>query len=125
MTDYEKQVEFLVDHLECSIVEAQEILKSDQEVNKMTVRECESDMTKEQKAYAKKHRQGVRKHPPVYNFNKREQKVDTQKMGLMERIAEFIKSQEDCADYVQTKNGQGDFLCEGRKMRIVLSAPRK
>lgn len=125
MTKHEQEIEKLVDTLECSIAEAESILAYDQEVNKMSVRECESDLTAEQKAYAKKYRQGERKKPFIPNLPKKEQKADTQKLGLMELIAEFLKSQSECTDYVQTKNGQGDFLWENRKMRIVLSSPRK
>lgn len=119
------RVEELVALLNCSVEQAEDIVKYDQEVDKMTVKECESDLSQEQKAVAKKYRQGDRK-PTVYNFNTREKKADDAKGGLIELFAEVLKEQPACANLIITnKERQIDFEWGGRKLRIVLSAPRK
>lgn len=120
-----ERVEELMALLDCSVEQAEDIVKYDQEVDKMTVKECESDLSQEQKAVAKKYRQGDRK-PTVYNFNTREKKADDAKGGLIELFAEVLKEQPACANLVITnKERQIDFEWGGRKLRIVLSAPRK
>ena len=111
--------------LDCTEEQAKGIIEYDQKVDKMTVKECESDLTDEQKAVAKKYRQGDRK-PTVYNFDTRERKTDDTKKGLIELLAETIKEQECCnALDITNAERQIDFEWGGRKLRIVLSAPRK
>ena len=111
--------------LDCTEEQAKSIIEYDQKVDKMSVKECESDLTDEQKAVAKKYRQGDRK-PTVYNFDTRKRKTDDTKKGLIELLAETIKEQE-CCDALDITNAerQIDFEWGGRKLRIVLSAPRK
>ena len=65
------QVDLLVDNLGCSQAEALEIIEYDKQVDKMTVAQCESDLSAEQKAMAKKYRQGERKQPMVLNLPKK------------------------------------------------------
>lgn len=111
--------------LDCSEEQAKSIIEYDQKVDKMTVKECESDLTDDQKAVAKKYRQGDRK-PTVYNFDTRKRKTDDTKKGLIELLAETIKEQECCTALdITNAERQIDFEWGGRKLRIVLSAPRK
>lgn len=84
------QVDLLVDNLGCSQAEALEIIEYDKQVDKMTVAQCESDLSAEQKAMAKKYRQGERKAPMVLNLPKKERKADTTKEGLIQNIFNFL-----------------------------------
>ena len=111
--------------LQCTEEQAKQVLESDKQVDKMSVRECESDLTQEQKASAKKARQGDRK-PTVYNFDTRAKKSDLDKAHLIHLLADCLcmvtKSEEDLV--VTNAERQIDFVYNGRKFRVVLSAPR-
>lgn len=119
----DKQVESLMELLGCSQKQAEQVIKDDQAVDKMTVTQCESDLTQEQKATAKQYRQGDRK-PTVYNFNTRERKADNDKGKLVEMLANAIGLVSDQEPTVTNKERQIDFVFNGRKFRVVLSAPR-
>jgi hypothetical protein len=84
------KIDMLVDNLGCSQAEALEIIEYDKQVDKMTVAQCESDLTAEQKAMAKKYRQGERKAPMVLNLPKKERKADTTKEGMIKQLYEFL-----------------------------------
>ena len=118
------KVQELMQLLDCDEQTARQVIADDEKVDKMSVKECESDLTQEQKATAKKYRQGDRR-PTVYKFNTRERKADNQKGGLIELFAEVLKEQPACNSLeITNKERQIDFEWGGRKMRIVLSAPR-
>lgn len=119
----DKQVESLMELLGCSQEQAEQVIKDDQAVDKMTVSQCESDLTQEQKATAKQYRQGDRK-PTVYNFSTREKKADNDKGKLVEMLASAIGLVSDQEPTVTNKERQIDFVYNGRKFRVVLSAPR-
>ena len=89
MTDHEKRVEELVDLLECSIVEAEQIIADDKKIDKG--QEVDFGLTKEQEKQALKYA-NVKEHkkPTVYKFDKRERKADTTKEGVIEQIAQFL-----------------------------------
>lgn len=121
----EDRVEELMTLLDCSEDQAKEIIEYDKAVDKMSIKECNADMTKEQQEVAKKYRQGDRK-PTTYQFTTRTRKADDTKQGLIELLAETIQEQECCNKLdVTNKERQIDFEWGGRKLRIVLSAPRK
>lgn len=111
--------------LQCTEEQAMDIIARDKEIDKMTVKECESDLTQEQKASAKKARQGDRK-PTVYKFDTRAKKADLDKAHLIHLLADCLgmvtKSEEDLV--VTNAERQIDFVYNGRKFRVVLSAPR-
>ena len=118
-----EKVQEIMELLQCTEEQAKQVIESDKQVDKMTVRECESDLTAEQKASAKKARQGDRK-PTVYNFNTRERKADTDKGKLIEILASAINLVTDQEPTVTNAERQIDFVYNGRKFRVVLSAPR-
>ena len=122
----ENQVAKIMELLDCTEEQAKQVIEDDKAVDKMSVRECESDLTEEQKAVVKKCRQGERKAPTVYQFSTRERKADNTKRGLIELLAEVINAEESCESLeITNKERQLDFVWGGRKLRIVLSAPRK
>ena len=120
-----EKVQELMELLQCTEEQAKQVIESDKQVDKMTVRECESDLTQEQKASAKKARQGDRK-PTVYKFDTRAKKSDLDKARLIHLLADCLgmvtKSEEDLV--VTNAERQIDFEYNGRKFRVVLSAPR-
>lgn len=48
-----EQVEKLMELLQCTEEQAKDIIACDKEIDKMTVAQCESDLSKDQKAFAK------------------------------------------------------------------------
>ena len=120
-----EQVTKIMELLQCTEEQAMDIIAKDKEIDKMSVRECESDLTQEQKASAKKARQGDRK-PTVYKFDTRERKADLDKALLINELADAIGgviSQESDLTITNAER-QIDFVYNGRKFRVVLSAPR-
>lgn len=117
------KVEQLMKSLGCTEQEAQEIITSDQEVDKMSVRECESDLTQIQKSAIKKFRQADRK-PTVYKLDTRAKKADVDKRHLIDLLNATLGEVADQEPVVINAERQVDFVFKGRKMRIVLSAPR-
>lgn len=118
-------IQELMELLQCTEEQAKQVIESDKQVDKMTVRECESDLTQEQKASAKKARQGDRK-PTVYKFDTRAKKADLDKVYLIHLLADCLcmvtANEEDLT--VTNAERQIDFVYNGRKFRVVLSAPR-
>ena len=117
------KVQELMELLQCTEEQAKQVIESDKQVDKMSVRECESDLTQEQKASAKKARQGDRK-PTVYNFNTRERKADADKRQLIALLCATVGEIADNEPTVTNAERQIDFEFRGRKFRVVLSAPR-
>lgn len=73
----------LMKKLDCSLSEAFEILAEDEKINKMSVKEAQSDLTSEQKKAVKKATiTGSKKKVPV----KRERKIDCRKQFLINVI---------------------------------------
>lgn len=118
----EKKIENLMKNLGCDYETAKQVVLDDERIDKG---EKLFEQTAEQKANSKKYRQGDRK-PTVYNFNTREKKADAEKGGLIELFAAVLKEQPACNSVTVTNaERQIDFEWSGRKLRIVLSAPRK
>lgn len=120
MKDFEKRVDELVETLGCSIKEAEEIIKADAEIDKGAKL---FEQSQEQKASSKKYRQGERK-PMVPNLPKKERKADNDKRKLVELIAAAVAMETENAPTVTNVERQIDFEFNGRKFRVVLSAPR-
>lgn len=118
-----EQVEKLMELLQCTEEQAKDIIACDKEIDKMTVSQCESDLSKEQKAVAKQYRQGDRK-PTVYNFSTRERKADNDKGKLIEMLASTINLITDQEPTITNAERQIDFVYNGRKFRVILSCPR-
>jgi len=114
----------LMKTLEISRDEALELIAEDQEIDRMKPSEVDSDLTQEQRQAVKKMKNaGVRK-PTVYKHDTRPRKADQEKKELVEYLAAALKML-DCEMTVTNPERQLDFEFKGRKMRVVLSAPRK
>lgn len=130
MTDHEKQVEKLVDSLGCSIFEAEQIIASDKEVDKMGVRECESDLTPEQKATAKKYRQADRKIEPKKPFipilnQPKEKKKNLTKIGIISEIFKFLSENLTETAEITNESKIIEFEYEGKRYKLDLIERRK
>lgn len=118
MTDQTKK---LMDVLGLSEAEALELQEDDKRIDRG---EKLFELPDELKAGAKKARQAERK-PTAYKFTKRERKTDDVKHGLIELLSTVIKEQPACT-YIDVSNPEREFtfMWNGRKFKIVLSAPR-
>ena len=89
MTDYEKQIEHIVDSLGCSIAEAKQIIEDDRKIDKG--QEVNFGLSKEEEKKALKYA-NVKEHkkPMVLNLQKREKKADTTKEGVIQALFNFL-----------------------------------
>lgn len=89
MTDHEKRVEELVDLLECSIFEAEQIIADDKKIDKGEA--VDFGLSKEEEKKALKYA-NVREHkkPMVLNLTKREKKADVTKEGVIQALYDFL-----------------------------------
>lgn len=121
MTDHEKRVDELVDLLGCSIAEAEEIISADARIDKG---EKLFEQTADQKKAEKKMRAVGTRTPTVYKLDKRPRKADEDKRKLVELLAGAVGMVIDGEPTITNAERQIDFEFNGRKFRIVLSAPR-
>ena len=124
----EKRIAELMQTLDLTREEAIELIQEDEKVDKMTVKETESDLTAEQKQAIKKAKGGAK---AVDAFGKKrvvERKADEDKRTLISLLYNTLHSADDpsCENIeVTNPERQIDFKMNGRRFRIVLSAPRK
>lgn len=120
MTDYEKRVEQMVDVFGCSIKEAEQMIADDERIDKG---EKLFELNAEQKKASKQVRKADRK-PTVYKLDQRARKQDDDKRKLIELLAGAVEMVIDGKPTVTNIERQIDFEFNGRKFRVVLSAPR-
>ena len=100
--------------------EIAETLEADRKVDKG---EKLYELTPEQKQVEKKARQADRK-PTVYNFQKRERKADTGKRDLISALVSAVAPLADGEVEITNIEREFVFTVNGRKYKVVLSAPR-
>ena len=124
----EKRIAELMQTLDLTREEAIELIQEDEKVDKMTVKETESDLTAEQKQAIKKAKGGAK---AVDAFGKKrvvERKADEDKRTLISLLYSTLHSADDpsCENIeVTNPERQIDFNMNGRRFRLILSAPRK
>ena len=124
----EKRIAELMKTLDLTREEAIELIQEDEKVDKMTVKETESDLTAEQKQAIKKAKGGAK---AVDAFGKKrvvERKADEDKRTLISLLYSTLHSADDpsCENIeITNPERQIDFKMNGRRFRLVLSAPRK
>ena len=116
----ENKIQTLMKTLGCDYETAKQVVLDDERIDKG---EKLFEQTAEQKANSKKYRQGARK-PTVYKLDKRERKADADKRKLVELIAAAVGMVTETEPTVTNIERQIDFEFNGRKFRVVLSAPR-
>lgn len=130
----EKHIAKLMKTLDIPREEAIQLINDDKAVDRMTkMSEIKGDMTAEQIKASKKYTQADRKKkeevkkPTVYDFEKGKggKKANGNVVSLADELMKWL-SDKGYAEITRTKNGQIDFLnAEGKKLRIVISAPTK
>ena len=92
MTDHEKRVEELVNLLECSIFEAEQIIADDKKIDKGE--KVDFGLTPEEEKQALKYA-NVKEHkkPTVYKFDTKEKKIDTDKQGIIDLLFQVVADQ--------------------------------
>ena len=116
----DNKVQEMMRLLGCDEETAKQVIADDERIDKG---EKLFEQTAEQKANSKKYRQGDRK-PTVYKLETRERKADDDKRKLVELIAAAVGMVTETEPNVTNIERQIDFKFNGRKFRVVLSAPR-
>lgn len=118
----EKQIDKLMNSLQCSRDEAIAIIEDDKKIDKG---EKLFELSPELEAGAKKARQADRK-PTVYNFDTKDKKrkADEDKAKLIAIIAESLE-QVEIIPTVTNGEREMEFIYNDRKFKLTLSAPRK
>lgn len=117
----EKQIEKIMNDLQCTRAEAIDVIESDRRIDKG---EKLFELTKDQKQVEKQMRStGTRKVDAYGKVTERKKKIDNDKIYLMKLIEQSLS---DCDD-LKVTNPQStiELVYNGRKFKIVLSAPRK
>lgn len=100
--------------------EIADVLESDKRIDKG---EKLFELDPELEKGAKKARQADRK-PTAYNFQKRERKADTGKRDLISALVGAVAHLADGEVEVTNIEREFVFTVDGRKYKVVLSAPR-
>ena len=118
----EKQIDKLMNSLQCSRDEAIAIIEDDKKIDKG---EKLFELSPELEAGAKKARQADRK-PTVYNFDTKDKKrkADEDKAKLIAIITESLE-QVEIIPTVTNAEREMEFIYNDRKFKLTLSAPRK
>ena len=116
----ENRIEQMMKTLDCTREEALQVLEDDKKIDKG---EKLFQLSAELEKGAKKARQADRK-VTVYDFKTRQRKADNDKAELVEIIAESLR-QLEIIPTVTNKEREMEFVYNGRKFKVVLSAPRK
>lgn len=95
----EKIVADYMKKYDCSREDAISVIMDDFEVDKMSMKEIDSDLSEEQKKATKDARKTGKR---VYTFTKRERKPDDEKAEIIANIAEFLTENIDyCVEIVK------------------------
>lgn len=117
----EERIKLIMKNLECSREEAIQVIKDDEAIDKG---EKMFELSKEQKKASKQARSTGTKAET--ERKPRERKVDNTKRDLINKIAAAIEVFEQ-VESIEITNAEREinFVCGGRKFKVVLSAPRK
>jgi len=116
----EKQIAHLMKTLDLTEAEAKQMIADDKAIDKGADL---FPLTAEQEKASKQARAtGTRK--TEYQFSKRERKPDNDKRDLIEQIYLCLFEKVDPDTIVTNPERQLDFTYNGRKFRLILSAPR-
>ena len=117
-----EQLHRIMENLQCSEAEAAEIMAYDKAVERGE--KTPHDLTPAQNKVAQSYtRTGTRK-PTVYKFEKKERKPNEPKRDLINLLAGTLAQNAEDVEITNPER-QIDFVFNGTKYRIVLSAPRK
>lgn len=124
----EGQIQKLMKTLDLTRQEAIELIQEDEEVDKMSTKQVNADLSAEQKKVIKKMKNaGVRTTVDAYGKKRTyERKPNDRKRDLIQKIKQLLEQDESCTEINVTNiERQIDFLHDNVNTRIVLSEPRK
>lgn len=116
----DKQIANLMTKLDLSENEARQLIADDKAIDQGAKL---FEQTTEQKQASKKYRQGETAR--VYTYTQRERKADNDKRFLLSLLENAICGVSETLVETTNPERQLDFQYNGKKYRIVLSAPRK
>ncbi|MBR4846712.1 MAG: hypothetical protein IKV08_00700 [Phascolarctobacterium sp.] len=122
-TEREKLIAKHISLLGISREEAEQLVADDEAIDKGAKL---FELSAEQEKASKKARAiGTKTTPTKATATKRERKADNDKAMLIDEIKQAIEGLE-CVEGVEVTNAEREMLfhCNGRKFKIVLSAPR-
>lgn len=122
-TEREKLIAKHISLLGISREEAEQLVADDEAIDKGAKL---FELSAEQEKASKKARAiGTKTTPIKPTTTKRERKADNDKAMLIDEIKQAIEGL-DCVEGVEVTNAEREMLfhCNGRKFKIVLSAPR-
>ena len=119
----EKQIQICMRKLGISREEAEEMLRADEEIDKGAKL---FELSPEQKKACKTARLAPRKVDAYGKTTTRERKADTDKHDLIQIIAKALWNSPDFVSQFEVTNPEREITltANGRKFKIVLSAPR-
>lgn len=116
----EKQILDTMKALDLTRQEAIDLIKEDEEIDKMTVKEAQADLSAEQKKAIKSMTKTGEKKPTVYKFDKkRERKVDETKKHIMSCIKVLLEGLKATVQPLTTE-AEMHFSYEGAEYTIKL-----
>ena len=115
--EQEKRLAFTMKTLGMTREEVLEMWEEDKEIDQGAKK---FELDPELEAGAKKARQAERKKG---DSKPKERKEDEDKTALMQTLMDAVKPTAESLE--KTKNGEFEFTFNGRKFKVVLSAPRK
>ncbi len=115
--EQEKRLAFTMKTLGMTREEVLEMWEEDKEIDQGAKK---FELDPELEAGAKKARQAERKKG---DSKPKERKEDEDKTALMQVLMDAVKPTAESLE--KTKNGEFEFTFNGRKFKVVLSAPRK
>ena len=117
-----KQEQLLIDKLQCTLEEAKDVIQSDEKIDKG---EKLFELTKEQQQASKE----ARKTTSATKERKqttRTKKADNVKKELIDTLITCLDTvADDNSIVINNPEREIEFFKDGRKFKIVLSAPRK
>lgn len=88
----EQRIASMMKNLDCSREEAVETILADIEIDKMTMKELNATISKEDKQVIKEMTKTGTRKQTVYKFDNKEKKKDTEKVEIVNTIYEFCKT---------------------------------
>lgn len=121
----EKRIANLMKSLDLTREQAIEMIKSDEEIDKMSMKEVNNDLSKEQKAVVKEMKNsGTKKPKAEYTFTKRERKPDEQKIDIIKQIAEYLADSGYTEVNISNPSKVIDFTIDNVKFSLNLTRHR-
>lgn len=120
------EVEKLMKMLDITEAEAVEMIEFDKEVDKMSMKEVDNDLTAEQKKTVKQMKNvgSKTKAPTEYTFTKRERKPDDVKIKTITDLANYLIEQGYADVVISNPSKVVDFTIDGVQFSLSLTRHR-